>query len=161
MLILTNIKIVLRKIYNLIYKYDLILHLGTLYHLKNWEKDLSCALSHSDLMILETRVYPFDLKKPFIYTDDYFDYDNPYNGLDNSFGVFDEKFLLKQLDSLGCKWIQLDIPEMTTPALLEDDYTYIKHIYGWDPKSKDIKEEISYPTKNIINHYRRMYLIIK
>ena len=37
-------------------KFDLILHLGTLYHVENWRNDLKCALRHGDLMILETMV---------------------------------------------------------------------------------------------------------
>ena len=36
--------------------FDLIIHWGLLYHLKNWEQDLACALERSSLISLETEI---------------------------------------------------------------------------------------------------------
>ena len=41
-------------------KFDLIVHWGLLYHLKNWREDLESALKHSNLISLETEVMDFD-----------------------------------------------------------------------------------------------------
>lgn len=37
-------------------KFDVILHMGVLYHLRNWQSDLQSTLNHSGLVILETEV---------------------------------------------------------------------------------------------------------
>ena len=37
-------------------KFDVILHMGVLYHLENWQQDLECALNHSNLIVLESEV---------------------------------------------------------------------------------------------------------
>ena len=42
--------------WNLNRKFDIIIHMGVLYHLKNWRQDLKCTLNHSDLLVLETEV---------------------------------------------------------------------------------------------------------
>jgi hypothetical protein len=41
-------------------KFDLIIHWGVLYHLDNWQQDLSCAAKHSDLILLESEVCDSD-----------------------------------------------------------------------------------------------------
>lgn len=43
-------------------RFDLIIHWGLLYHLKNWKQDLTCCLSHSPLICLETEVVDSDDK---------------------------------------------------------------------------------------------------
>jgi len=42
--------------WNLKRRFDVILHMGVLYHLQHWRRDLKCALDHSDLIILESEV---------------------------------------------------------------------------------------------------------
>ena len=42
--------------WNLKRKFDVVLHMGVLYHLENWQQDLRCALNHSNLIILESEV---------------------------------------------------------------------------------------------------------
>ena len=41
-------------------KFDLIIHWGVLYHLKNWERDLITTLKHSPLICMETEVVDLD-----------------------------------------------------------------------------------------------------
>ena len=52
--------------------YDLVLHLGLLHHLENWQQDLECITNFTNLMVLEVRVYPHELKEPFVYTNEEF-----------------------------------------------------------------------------------------
>lgn len=42
--------------WNLQVNFDLIIHMGVLYHLSNWKQDLRCAFNHADNIILETVV---------------------------------------------------------------------------------------------------------
>lgn len=44
--------------------YDLIIHFGILYNIKNWQQDLQCALKHADYLALETAVnkYSYDIE---------------------------------------------------------------------------------------------------
>lgn len=42
--------------WNLNKKYDLIIHLGLLYHLENWQQDLFCTFQHSNLIVLESQI---------------------------------------------------------------------------------------------------------
>jgi len=37
-------------------KFDIIIHMGVLYHLKHWRNDLACTFKHANLVILETEV---------------------------------------------------------------------------------------------------------
>lgn len=37
-------------------QFDIIFHMGVLYHLENWQQDLECALNHSNLIVLESEV---------------------------------------------------------------------------------------------------------
>ena len=58
-----NSKVVLldqEKLWNFDEKFDVIIHFGVMYHLKNWKQDLECALKHTDLIILESEIADSD-----------------------------------------------------------------------------------------------------
>ena len=42
--------------WNLSKKFDIIIHWGVLYHLNNWQQDLTSTLEHTNLLFLETEV---------------------------------------------------------------------------------------------------------
>lgn len=146
--------------YNLDQNYDLVLHLGLLHHLENWQQDLECITNFTNLMVLEVRVFPYELKEPFVYTNKEFNHNNPYNGITNKLGIFDEKHLQNHLTDLGCKYLQIDTPEMSLPSILDENNHYIKHNFGWS-KNDNLIEEINENDITISNNFRRMYLIIK
>lgn len=131
-------------------KFDLILHLGTLYHLENWQQDLKIALEHSDLMILETRVAPKrgepDNTIPFG--------NNVYGPINDIGAVFTQESVENELNNLGCKFIRFDDPDLNTQGWFTS-YNKDIHIYNWT------YDTIINPKKIESVHYRRFWLVIK
>lgn len=131
------------KSYDLGKKFDLVLHLGVLYHVANWKQDLECALNHTNTMILESAVYPSDkdMKHP-VY--------GPYH-CDNP--SLTQEGIEDHLRSLGCKFIRFDIPELDSiGGWYNRDYKD-NHIYSWQT-SRGV-------TVGQTNHYRRFWLVLK
>lgn len=48
------------EVWNLDKKFDIVIHWGVLYHLNNWQQDLSSALAHANLIFLESEVSDSD-----------------------------------------------------------------------------------------------------
>jgi hypothetical protein len=147
--------------YDLEKKFDLILHLGTLYHVENWRNDLKCALRHGDLMILETMVNPNnnDIEK-------FCDYgiDNPYDSFNCKTPIFSENMVEEFLGSLGCKFFRFDTSDLNTDWRWSNDNVMIKHEYDWHSKEYEnfhgfceyCENDVKY-----VKHLRRMWLILK
>jgi 16S rRNA G966 N2-methylase RsmD len=135
--------------------FDLILHLGVLYHLDNWEKDLKCSISNTNIMILETLVNPrFD--KTYNYHDFTEEYPyGPYNSTKMS--VFTQEEIEKKLTNLGCKFIRFDNSGLNCSGWISKDYM-INHIYDWTYEKYNSG---FYELTNNINHFRRMWLVIR
>ena len=147
--------------YNLNKTFDLVLHLGVLYHLVNWENDLKNALNHTNCLILETEVSPFPLENPNKIYHWRKTNDNPYISYNKQYKRIDEFNLIKNFKKLGVKYLRIDTPKMSTPYIYDAENDYVKFLYGWDKYSLPISLE---HTKNNINYYistRQMYLILK
>ena len=160
-------KIDQNKLYNLNKKFDLVLHLGVLYHIENWEQDLECALNHTNFLILDTKVFP--TLSPSTNTTLYKieNNDNPYVSFNKTYRYIDELSLIKLFNKLNVKYLRIDIPSMTTPYLLDSispldgSKNYLKFLYGWNTNSLPtnltyIKDNNSYHTTTF-----QTYLILK
>lgn len=129
--------------YDLGKKFDLVLHIGVLYHVKNWKQDLKCALNHSNTMILESAVFPSEreMKHP-VY--------GPYN-CENPF--LTQESIEEHLTDLGCKFIRFDIPELDSIGGWFNQDFKDNHVYSWNvPRGVTIGET---------DHYRRFWLVLK
>ena len=140
--------------YNLKKEFDLVLHLGVLYHIENWQQDLKCALQHTDLMFLETRVAPRENAKTEIKGE---------IG-NNEFGlfrcrrpVFTQEAVEQELLNLGCKFLRFDSNELNTNWSWDVTGLLTRHVYDWNYQNAN-----SYVINGQCDlHYRRMWLIVK
>jgi hypothetical protein len=105
------------KFWNLNRKFDIVLHWGVLYHLDNWKQDLTCALSHSNLIFLESEVCRsnnpnLEIKK----------YEQGYDQAANNIGCRPSAVMLENyVSSLGCSIDRYD------DASLNSSF----HKYNW------------------------------
>lgn len=129
--------------YNLKQKFDLVLHLGTLWHVENWYNDLYHALKHTSLMILETRVVPKkgSISLLGIYAD------APYDGYKCFEPLFTCEVLESRLKELNCSFTRYDDSDLNT------FHKDLNHIYDW-------KDEVINDNGNVA-HYRRFYVVSK
>lgn len=145
--------------YDLGKKFNLVLHLGVLYHIENWKQDLKCALSHSEVMILESYVNPVENAE-----DKYFESDNHHYADFNSLRPeFTQESIEKELVNNDCKFIRFDTKELNCDFGWVNEGLMIRHIYDWDYEKVKAgcyihpqKEGIKYTT-----HFRRMWLVLK
>lgn len=129
--------------YDMSMKFDLVLHLGTLYHIENWQQDLECALNHTNTMILESAVFPSErqMKHP-VYGP--YKCDNPH---------LTQEGIESHLRDLGCKFIRFDLPELDSIGGWFNQDFKDNHIYSWHvPRGVTIGET---------DHYRRFWLVLK
>lgn len=129
--------------YDLGKKFDLVLHIGVIYHVENWKQDLECALNHTSTMILESAVYPTDkhMRHP-VYGP--FKCENPQ---------FTQEEIEEHLTSLGCKFIRFDIPELDCMGGWLTSDMRNNHLYSWTKERENIIGEM--------DHYRRFWLVLK
>jgi 2-polyprenyl-3-methyl-5-hydroxy-6-metoxy-1,4-benzoquinol methylase len=146
--------------YNLNQSFDLVLHLGVLYHIENWKEDIKNALNHTNMLILESIIYPF-IKGPeeVCYWDE--NNTNPYISFHKRYKEIDEKSFTTYLDSLDVKYLRIDTPSMTTPFVHDFNQDYVKMLYGWDSSNFNFPLEYDQNGKNYFIQPRQMYLILK
>lgn len=130
-------------------QYDLILHLGVLYHIENWKHDLECVMKHTGKMILETIVDPSqgDEPQPDMRHPTY----GPYECNNSHFSQEDVE---AQLTTIGCKYVRFDNSELNCSGWLNEKIRD-NHHYDWTYQN--------YKTKSSpgLNHFRRMWLVLK
>tara|TARA_B110000285_G_C14899623_1_gene502583 strand:- start:44 stop:730 length:687 start_codon:yes stop_codon:yes gene_type:complete len=148
------------KDYNLNQSFDLILHLGVLYHIENWKEDIKSALNHTNLLILESIIYPSTEDPEKVYHFDK-DHRSPYISFHKKFKKIDEKSLITYLNSLNVKYLRIDTPSMTTPFMHDHGHHYQKMLYGWDSSKLNFPLEYIQNEKNYFLIPRQMYLILK
>lgn len=133
-------------------QFDLILHLGTLWHIENWQQDLERSLMHSNTMILETMVNPTFGQEPANFEHPCDDY-GPLNQVGS---FFTQEAVESELTKLGCKFIRFDDPELNTSGWA---YNSIKLTTTYDWNYNDLCIKTSSPSH--MNHYRRFWLVLK
>lgn len=134
------------KPYELGKKFDLVLHLGVLYHIENWQQDLESALNHTNTMILESAVSPSpELKHPTY---------GPYKCKNP---VLTQEGIESHLTDLGCKFIRYDTAELDSVGGWLMPNMKDNHFYSWNENWVPMKPS------NIqgMNHYRRFWLVLK
>lgn len=148
------------QLYNLQQKFDLIIHFGVLYNLKNWKQDLKCALSHSNVMLLETLVVPErgivdEQRKSKI---------NDYSSFCGVSSFFTEETVEKELKQLGCNFLKIKDPDLNCKGW--DYNTHIYHLYDWELEDYN-NGYYSKIDGNIIDgifthvHFRRFWIVLK
>jgi hypothetical protein len=136
--------------YNLKTKFDLVLHLGTLWHLENWYNDLYYAMQHSDQMILETKVLPkkgnINLFSSIV--------NERYSALNTKEPMFTSDAIEERLKSLNLAFKRFDDNDLNTDYLPAEDNVVIKHVYDWT-------DELHSGSTQKVIHHRRFYLVTK
>lgn len=135
--------------------FDLVLHLGTLWHIENWKQDLERSLSHSNVMILETMVNPRFGQSSANFSHPCIDY-GPLNEIGS---FFTQEAVEEELTNLGCKFIRFDDPDLNTSGWA---YNSIKltTIYDWEYNDASV-EMTSSPQQTHSIHHRRFWLVLK
>ncbi len=139
-------------------EFDLVLHLGVLYHLTNWKNDLKCALDHSNIMILESNVYPF--KDMEVYENNDLRKSYPYNSINDLRPVITQEEIENELNKLGCKYLRFD------DSSLNIEYGFVNNeklsfIYDWDYKSYHQGHYEKYVKENSYLEFKRFWLVLK
>jgi len=150
--------------YSLNKKYDLVLHLGVLYHIENWKQDLECAMNHSDLMILETIVS--HVKVPDRQIKNYGKgrvdkHNEKYEGINSILNLNCQESIESQIIKNNGKFIRFDNQELNTTLSLDVEKNLIRHLYDWDYDSSVGINNQKRNQKNITNHFRRFWLVVK
>lgn len=149
--------------YDLNKTFDLILHLGVLYHLENWEEDLKNALNHTNLLILESIIYPY-LKDPSLVFNIESTNTSPYISFNKRYKEIDENSLIKCFNNLNVKYLRIDTPNMSTPFVFDYEKNYTRFLYGWNKDNLLQNPDWNKFEKNNKNYWtvpRQMYLILK
>lgn len=136
------------KEYNLSKMFDLVLHLGTLYHIENWKQDLQSVMSHTNMMILETIVDPSQGKVP--QTNMPHPVYGPYNCKNSH---FTQEQVEQHLKDLGCKYVRFDDPSLNSTGWINKD-SKDNHWYNWTYENFESMKDEGF------NQYRRMWLVI-
>lgn len=136
-------------------KFDLVLHLGVLYHIEDWKRDIECALQHSNTMVLETIVNTNVNEKekllPVILDED-------YEGLSTHCSLVTQEAIEEHLSFLGCKFIRFDTQQLNT-TWSGAGATQIRNVYDW--KYRTVESYKNPFVRDSQVHYRRMWLILK
>ena len=141
-------------------KFDLIIHWGLLYHLKNWKKDLEQCVKKSKYICLETVVY--DSNK----TSD--EFTNIESGLDQSIhltaSIPTQDAIEMHLKYLGCSYKRFDNEDLDTYIPVKHHYIKILRLLHFFKKDKNIiihKYSWKNTYKNIPTDLTRRFWLIK
>jgi len=131
----------LEQPYDLKKRFDLALHLGSLYCIQNWKLNLETVLKHTNTMILETVVN--------------------IDGLSNdTITPFTETEVEQHLADLGCKTIKILDSKLNTNGRYGGDLK-AKQIYDWDKR-----DFVGYDYNELVKNQtvivpRRMWIVVK
>ena len=141
--------------YDLKNKFDLVLHLGTLYHVEQWKQDLKCALNHSNIMFLETVVSPYENTPDMLRDGSGYKYD-AYNCKEP---LFTQESVEKTLTELGCKFVRFDNKSLNSDWNWLRKDCLIKNVYDW--RYDNVGSYILNTKAEQMVHFRRMWMVIK
>lgn len=116
--------------YDLQQRFDLVLHMGLLYHLSNWRNDIKNALNHSNLMILESTVTASIEENGIVVGLNTDDQEYGYCSKKNTRTYFTQEEVEKELTLNGCKFLRLDDKELNVENQLAGNHT-ISLVYDW------------------------------
>lgn len=121
-------------------KFDIIIHMGVLYHLENWKEDLTRTLKHSDLVVLESQVIDSLSDKCEIRMDEFNTGDD--QALHGIAVRTSAPHIEKHITELGATFTRYDDSDLNSPP----------HIYNWTS---------TLTGRNIYNMLGRRFWIIK
>ena len=141
-------------------KWDLIIHFGVLYHVKDFRKDLEWAFNHSDTMWLETAV----ITEGEVHHRKWIEkVHRVYNGVDQWEAAFQDKHVEEYLDSIGKTYYRYDDTSLDTEiGIVVEHEKYLRHVYSWTyedvhpPEGVACKFGGSFPN---VTHFRRMWFV--
>lgn len=113
-------------------RFDLVIHFGVLYHLKNWRSDLRCALVCADMMFLETVVANT--------TDPMFEHYIEEDSTDSQSGfggfasVMSAENIQQEIERNGYEWMRFDDADLSMPnrRLYQYDWEVTHAIAGYE-----------------------------
>jgi len=142
-------------------KFDLILHMGLLYHVKNWKQDLECAMKNTDLMFLETMVNPIRGIDNYTENIDPGDGSKPYKymGVDYEQPRFTQESIENYLTKIGCRFFRFDTSELNTEWCWSHDNHFIRIVYDWNYDSFITLPDIKNVDKVV--HPSRFWMVFK
>ena len=148
------------NIYNLNQQYDLVLHLGVLYHIKNWKQDLKCAISHGKYCILESIV----AAKPDINGDTELvptkNFDE-YSGDGGNRSLFSAESVESQLAIAGNKYIRFDTRDLNTNISWNSE-GYIQMLYDWKfPTAIHYRNNMVLNNQSVNVCFRRFWFVMR
>lgn len=147
------------KPYKLDKQFDIVLHFGMLQYIEDWRRDLSCALDHTDTLILETLVHPVkDSEEFFIESENHH-----YSDTGSRNVRFTQEAIEDFLISRNCKFIRLDTCELNCDYNWMYEDRKIRHVYDWtyEKYNTGVYEEQWVNGVYYGTHFRRMWVIIK
>lgn len=126
-------------------KWDLIIHFGTLYHVKNIYDDLRRAFNHTGEMFLETAVNTLPTEEPWCRQEELSimfglpgekpyqrKNDRVFNGVDQWEASFNDKHVEDYLDETGKTYTRYDDEDLNTPfAIIIEHECFRRDIYNW------------------------------
>lgn len=145
------------KDYDFNKKFDLVIHMGLLYHLQNWRNDIKNALKHSNIIILESTVtVNTEENNTILYLNDR-DLKYDYNTKKNTRSYFTQEEVEKELLINGCKFIRLDDKKLNVENQSINDQK-ISFIYDWNYEKYNSGYYNTYKD-NV--WFKRFWLVIK
>jgi hypothetical protein len=145
------------KDYNLQKKFDLVIHMGLLYHLQNWRSDIKNALKHSDILILESTVTTNIEENNTILELNDNDKKYDYCTKKNTRTYFTQEEVEKELINNGCKFLRLDDKKLNVENNWVDN-NKISLIYDWTYEKCNSGY---YKTYEDNVWYKRFWLVLK
>jgi len=147
--------------YDLGVKFDLVLHLGVLYHIENWKQDLECALNHGDIMILETIVGSANIPDRQTKREKVSAAVQRYIGVNGKENIICQESIEAQFRKNNCKYIRFDNSELNTNISYDVNNVLIKHVYDWDYNISGKLDRMTKNNKHVDTHLRRFWLVVK
>jgi 2-polyprenyl-3-methyl-5-hydroxy-6-metoxy-1,4-benzoquinol methylase len=118
------------KDYSFNKKFDLIIHMGLLYHLQNWRNDIKNALKHSNIIILESTVTVNIEENNNILNLNDSDIKYGYSTKKNTRTYLTQEEVEKELINNGCKFLRLDDEKLNIENKFVNNKK-ISFIYDW------------------------------
>jgi 16S rRNA G966 N2-methylase RsmD len=140
--------------YDLGETFNLVLHLGVLYHVANWKSDLECALKHTNTMVLETIVSLVEGSQDSTHINNN---TYQYDSIDGKEPLFTQESVEQHLTNLGCKFLRFDNSELNTSWSWLYNNRRVRKVYDWN--YANASSYIYDP--NDSTQFRRMWLVLK
>jgi hypothetical protein len=136
----------------------MVINFGVLYHLQNWKNDLRCALNHTNLMLLESSIWPVkDLKSH----EKYCGQRSSYESVNDYVTRLSQDDVEQELTNLGCKFLRIDDPSLNVNCSWDKTNHLIRFIYDWTYEKYENGTYQYFGNHEYDVHYKRFWIVIK